>query len=565
MINTQEKWKGLLDKKQKLPDILKCGFESIYCELEKSNSILSLDELEKVLSTVDIQDRKKILIIDWNIGNNNIESDDWDKSNKYYFQDNENEKDSINFSNFWIYRLQWYLKKHEIPSEVVRLESDYKNNYDFMKKVENSDIIWMSTLSINIEDTFKFCLYIKKRYPNKIIIGWAEHFALDYDRILKNKNKTWIDICCTSQWELPILAMSLGIENKNNGSIAYIDDSTNKLNKNPQFDRLNENDKTSRLGKPAPATDMSIEDMSIVMPELKEYFNVWWSTQTQSWCQHKCSFCTNNKFMWNGTISTLQASRQEIENLNDNNVDFLYVRDPMLNTSPKHLGDFLQFMSTKINNNDKRDMWWFAFMSVRKKESLQRFKEMAKAWCIMIWVWVEDVVWDRKNLKKWESLEAATEFINKANNYVMVRALMMLWLPSHYEYSREKIKGETLNFMKKNPQSVYRFNIRTPIIWTDDFKENSELLEKDIREDIWAFKEHDTWHSVIDPKKMYDKLNIAEDKRWVKDKNDRDILRTEIMKEYFESKEFKLYLNFLEEKEDKLYYNITKKHKDMWI
>jgi hypothetical protein len=58
----------------------------------------------------------------------------------------------------------------------------------------------------------------------------------------------------------------------------------------------------------------------------------------------------------------------------------------------------------------------------------------------MIGVGIEDVIGRREDIKKGNSLQTAIDFIEEAKEYVVIRALLILGLPVHYQYSREEIK-----------------------------------------------------------------------------------------------------------------------------
>ena len=529
----------------------------------ESNSLVSLEELEKMLSSENIK-KKKVLLIEGNVPH--FTEGDQERTGYFFSSEDRTISDSTNLG---IHRIAGYLDKFGVPNEIIRLQ-DIKSQENMREVVGGADIIAMSALSPSINEAFDFCSQVKHEFPDKIIIGGAEHFALDYNWILSNQEDTGVDMCCTSQGELPILALALGVPPKNIGSIAFseiISDDETAIVKNNTFPKIGTRAAESRLLEPVPARPMEKEWMPMIFPELRKYFKYAGSTQTGTGCAYDCNFCTNERFLGQGYIRTLDAAKQEVLNLYGQGVDFAFVRDPMLNTHHGHLDEFIEFMNYS-NKNASQKMGWFAFIAVKKvNDYADRFKKMAEAGCTVIAVGVEDVVGDRRDIGKRGTLEETTDFINVAKEHLLVRALTILGLPAHYNYTREEIKDGFLNFMKANPQALYRMNFWTPIVGTDDFENYNSTLYKDIREDINAFQEYDTMHSVVDPIKMYDKLNIPKEKRWVKTPDDWIILRDEIIKEYLESDEHKKFLEGLKgkahlDKENLLYY-IASDYKDL--
>lgn len=534
-------------------------------ESEKKNKLISLEELEKLLLNENLP-RKKVLLVEGNVPHF-IEGNE-ERSGYFFSSEDKTISDSTNLG---IHRIAGYLDKFGVPNEIIRLQ-DIKSQEDFQEAVKDADIIAMSALSPSINEAFSFCSKVKADFPEKTIIGGAEHFALDYEWILSHKEETGVDICCTGQGELPILALSLGVSPEDVGSVAFVEkkhDDETSIVKNRTFPKIGSRSSKSKLLQPIPAKPMKKEWMPMIFPELRKYFEYAGSTQTGTGCPYGCNFCTNENFLGQDYIKTIDVAKKEVMNLYEQGVDFMFVRDPMLNTNHEHLDEFLRFM-TALNESISKKIGWFAFIAVRKASDYiesERFKKMADAGCTVIAVGVEDVVGDRRKIGKGGTLEEATKFINAAKEHLLVRALTILGLPAHYSCTREEIKGMFLEFMKSNPQALYRMNFWTPIVGTDDFENYNTVLYKDIREDIGAFREHDTMHSVIDPTKMYDKLNIPEEKRWVKSPNDWMILRDEIIKEYLCSEEHQRFLDGLKgkshiDKENLLYY-IASDYKDL--
>lgn len=535
-------------------------------EQKEAKKLISLATLER-LALNENSPRKRVLLID---GTQPYLKEGGEERKGYFFHSENSQV--TDYTNLGIQRIAGYLDKYNVPTKVIRLQDfnswDKKN--ELKKIVEEADILGMSALSSSIEEAFKFCSETKKDFPDKTIVGGAEHFALDYEWILQNKEVTGIDACCTKQGELPVLALALGVPEEEIGSLAYAteeDEEKIKINKNEEFDRLNENS-DFEVGKPSPARPMEKEWMPMIFPEMSRYFKYCGSTQTGSGCAYSCEFCTSENFLGKGVVSTLETAKKEVEDLYKQEVDFVFVRNALLNASPKHFKEFIEFMK-ESNDSHKNKMGWFSFMSVKENNELRKFKEMADAGCVMVGVGIEDVVGKREELHKGSDLETAISFIDAAKEHLLVRALLIMGLPIHYGYSRDEIKEVTLQFMKKHPQGTYRLNLWTPIVGTEDFLNNSSVLEKDIRKDPGHFKEHDTMHSVIDPQKMYDKLNIPKEKRWVKSPEDWIVLRNEIIKEYLESKEHEEFLERLKDKEvvgqKGLLFNIAKDFRDITL
>jgi radical SAM superfamily enzyme YgiQ (UPF0313 family) len=233
--------------------------------------------------------------------------------------------------------------------------------------------------------------------------------------------------------------------------------------------------------------------------------------------------------------------------MTEKDIDFFFVRDLLLNSSEENLNSFLDFM-IEMNSGDRK-MKWVAFASVLKNENTEQlFQKMEDAGCVEIMVGVEDVVGDRKKLKKGNNNEVAAEFIDLAGEHMLVRAFLIMGLPEHYNYSKEEIKNSSLKFMKAHPQAIYRMGVWTPILGTDDFNNYKFMLNDDIRENVGALGQFDTMHYVIDPKKVYQHLDIPEEKQWVKNSDDWEHLRDEVVKEYYKSDEYKEYLNKLKDK-----------------
>ncbi|EKE18750.1 MAG: hypothetical protein ACD_9C00249G0001, partial [uncultured bacterium] len=407
--------------------------------------------------------------------------------------------------------------------------------------------IGMSALTPSINEAYAFLASLKEAYPNKKTVGGAEHFALDYEWILQNKNKTGVDACCTMQGELPMLSLALDIPVEKIGSLAYAEKNgaASLVKKNPNSPRLNEKqDIESQLVHPVAARRLPEEWEPVVVPEIAKYFKRCGSSQTGSGCSYSCKFCTNEKFLGKFE-STMETAKQEVNELFADGVDFLYVRNAMLNYSPQHLMEFVDFMK-EANETHEQKISWYAFMSAMAGRTY--FKEMADAGCLMIAVGVEDVIGDRKDQGKEANIELATRFIDEAKEHVLVRTLLIMGLKEHYNFSREDIKKGTLEFMKAHPQGIYRINSWTPIVGAKDFDESQNFLTEDVRKNPAALKEHDTMHGVIDPKKMYDDLGIPGEQRWVKDPKDWITLRNEIMQEYLRSPEHEAFLETLKGK-----------------
>lgn len=487
---------------------------------------------EKINAIQGTDNKKSILLIDFNSLA--------EKNNSYYFYSLENQKSYA----LGITRIYEYLLNNKVKvcllhyTEIIDKAIDKTVIADF-------DIIGVNALSNMAFDCFNFCVKIKNVFPEKIIVGGGEHYALDYDWILKNKNKTGCDICCTFQGELTMLALAKNMKYKNIGSIAYFESETVIINnKYPVMS----DDSGMDLLKPAPILNYIGNSSLVAFPEFSKIFNSMGLTQTGSGCIYSCDFCTNKNFMGVGFNNTLKTSFKEIQYLKDNNISFFFVNNALINSNSVSFNAFLDGMIEINATSNHTKMNWAAFMSVRRSKKLQEFEKMGKAGCLMINVGVEDMLGDRKKLKKGEDIINAITFINEAKKYLLVRALLILGLPSHYYYTREDIKKGFLNFMKSNPMAIYRINYFTPIVGTQFFSEFGDTLIDDFRENIEFLKQFDTMHSVIEPSKMYQKLDIPVYKRWLKNSNDWILLQNEIMFEYLNSSEHNNFLDLLKSK-----------------
>jgi hypothetical protein len=172
--------------------------------------------------------KKSVLLIDFQ------HSPDFADDNSYVFYSKSN---ASNYA-LGIARVFEYLQKFNVPVTIVRY-LDYKQNIAaLLSLINRADIIGINPLTWAIKDVFELCVKIKKTFPDKIIVGGAEHFALDYRWILNNQKKTGCDICCTMQGELPLLALALGVPTAKIGSVAYIENDV--VIKNLYYPKLND-------------------------------------------------------------------------------------------------------------------------------------------------------------------------------------------------------------------------------------------------------------------------------------------------------------------------------------
>lgn len=442
----------------------------------------------------------------------------------------------LSFSPYGLLRIQSYLTEHDVDSRIVSI-ADLTVTENLETLVRDADIIGFSGMTIHAKQMYETATKIKKKFPDKLIVGGSEHFALDYGWILNNKDITGFDACCTMEGELPLLNLARGETLSNTKSMAFID-SQGRMVKQATYPRLNENsvDELLRPSAVANTTQWS----STIFPEFRELFKYTGSTQTGSGCIYACTFCSNEPFMGAGYISNIETSKKEIDSMRENGVNFFFFRDTMLNGNPKHFNSVLDHMIEQNSSHEK--MYWFSFISAVKHPQLRQFDKMAKAGCLMVGVGIEDVLGDRRELGKGSNLEITNDFVNEAKESVLVRALMMLGLPNHYELSREEIKERTLNYMKANPQAAYRINLWTPLPGLSTMKEYGDVLKFDYRRDIDNLSQFDTMHNIIDPKKMYEKLGIPQEKRWMKTSQDLVGLRNEIMIDYLNSAEHRNYV-----------------------
>lgn len=502
-------------------------------KMEKEG-IIPLEKLHEMALSKE-QPRKKVLLVDGNITESRYEDDEY----------------HLNLTNLGIERIAGYLKKFGVKVDVVRLQG-LADKEKLQKLILEADIIGMSALSTSIQEAFDFCAEIKQKHPEKITIGGAEHFALDAEWILKHPEVAGVDVCCLSQGELPLLALSLGVSVEEIGSIAYRSkksDSSIEVHENSKFPRLKENS-TQEILKPVSA-EITNDKQKMPFMELDNFFENAGSTTTSTGCAHNCTFCTSKSF-YGAPVSCLETAKTEIESMNQQGKDFVFFRDAMLNLNPKHLTGVIDFMK-KINSDKERKVGWICFMDAKEDKEMQQFEDLAEAGCIMVAVGKETIMGSRKDYNKGASLEVATKFTETAKEFVLVRDLLILGLADDYEHTREEIKQGMLDYMKKHPQGLFRINVFTPIVGTPDFKKYGSMYAdgKDPRDDVSQFKKHDTMHGVIDPEKMYVSLpqDVSQEKRWVKKPEDWESLRDEIMEEYLNSPEHNAFLENLKNKE----------------
>jgi len=500
-------------------------------------NIITTEELQSHLEQTKT---KEVLLIDGQMPTT--------PKGKSYFYYSDNMKD-FDAAPFGLARIAGYLDKFNISNKIIRLRdyAQYEKKQELEELISKTDIIGISGLSNSASEMYRFCSEIKNKFPEKIIIGGREHFGLDYEWVLNNQEKTGIDICCTSQGELPILSLALDIQTEKIGSIAY--KSGEEIIKTDYFPRLNEL-ADIELMKPQPAQELPIEWQANIFPEFQKQYKHCGDTMIGSGCPYSCTFCANHKFMESRKyIPSDSVAQKEIKAMQKRGLDFFFARDLLLNASEENLNQFLVFMKELNYGNQK--MKWAAFASVIKRGNLcDLFQKMEDAGCIEIMVGVEDIVGDRKQLKKGAGNESAAEFIDTATEHMLVRAFLILGLPEHYKYSKEEIKKNLLEFMKTHPQAIYRMGLWTPILGTDDFEKYKEMLKDDIRKNVVALNKFDTMHYVINPTAVYENLGISEKDRWAKSPSDWEDLRDEIIKEYYESKEHKEFLNGLNKKEN---------------
>lgn len=547
-LELNKQYPGIIEKDNYRHPIL---FAVLEKAIETNKNIISIEELQKIDQL--IEKKKSVMLIDGQVPNKK-------GTDGYFFYSDELKNSDA--SPFGLARIGGYLDKHGVANSIVRLK-DYDNSKELEKlweQIKNFDIIGISGLSGSSKEMFELCSQIKQKYPEKIIIGGREHFGLDFEWILSNKDKTGVDLCCTSQGELPMLALSLGISFDKIGSVSYNKNKT--IAKNTFFPRL-EDSSDSEILKPHPAKELSLDWYANIFPEFKKRFRYCGDTMIGSGCPYNCKFCANSEFLESRHYTpSINIAKEEVVSMKKRGMEFFFVRDLLINADENILKEFNQFMID--NSDDGKKMNWAAFMSVKKhKNPEELFKMMSEAGCVEIMVGVEDIIGDRKKLKKGAGNEKAAEFIDLAKNYMLARTFLMLGLPEHYNYSREEIKNISLEFMKQHPQAIYRMGLWTPIVGTEDFKKYKSLIQKNVRKDLENFKLHDTMHDIIDHEQMYDYLNIPQEKRWAKEADDWEKLRDEIIEEYYKSKEYKNYLDGL--KENSLLFESAKEFQNLTL
>ena len=506
-------------------------------------SIATTDELGKIIQE-EKNRPKNVLLVDGQMPNLK------GKEGYFFYSDDPNNIETFDAAPYGLARISGYLDAYNVPNKIIRLRdfisSPKKEELEAI--IKESDIIGISGLSNSAPEMFTFCLETKLKHPEKTIIGGREYFGLDSEWILKNKNRTGVDLCCNSQGELPILSLAFGVPQEKIGSITY-EGGDEKIIKNDFFPRLDERSE-NKLLRSKPARELPIEWCANIFPEFQKQFKHCGNTMVGSGCPYNCDFCANSKFLESRKyIPSGETAKKEVKAMSDKGMDFFFVRDLLLNAEQKNLDEFIDFM-TELNLNAEQKMKWAAFMSVKKHSDLNDlFRRMSDAGCVEIMVGVEDVVEDRRKLHKGLNTEAAAQFTDVAKDHMLVRSFLMLGLPDHYKYSKDEIKESLLLFMKEHPQAIYRIGLWTPIIGTKDFEEYKFALKEDVRENIDALKEHDTMHYVVDPLKIYDHLNVSPEKRYIQEANEWESLRNDVVKEYYESEEHREYLENLKGKE----------------
>lgn len=496
------------------------------------------NELQEKLAVNN--ERKRILLVDGNIPVD-------DRGTNYQF----GTKKFSGITPFGLNRIKSYLDSRGIPCDVKHIQETS------LEEISHYDAVGISALSPSIPSVFEFTKAVKQMYPQIPVIGGGEHFGLDSEWILKNQGITGIDACCTMQGELPLLALGLGSSLSEIGSIAYNQDGNVIVN--PKYPRLTEQHGLENILAPSPVVNSQLEP--IPMPELAAFFKGSASTQTSSGCNHACTFCTNGPF-YGKAVSTIETAKKEVESAQKAGADFLFVRNAMLNVSSDHLEDFKKYMQ-QVNSGENK-MAWYSFMSATPNKT--DFEGLARAGSLMIGVGIEDVIGDRKQVGKGGSLDIATKFIDDAKEHMIVRALLILGLPNHYDVPKAEIKQKMLDYMTAHPQAAYRINILTPTPGTMDYKNYADTMIDDPHKNIAFLRKLDTLHSVVDPKKMREKLGNSQlntDSRYVQTPQDWEDLRVEITSEYLSSREHAQFVKSLKGKEflgkKDLLYDIAKK------
>ncbi len=544
---------------------------------EKEEGLIALEELNNLAEANKINgNSKKILFIDFKTSVKVTENEN------YSFQ---------NFMNLGVHRMAGYLRDYGVDATIVY--------YDELtpELLAEHDIVGVSHLTGQVEEAYSVCREIKEKFGDeKLIVGGGEHY-LGYKRILADKENNGIDACCLGQGELAMLALALGVPIEQVGSLVYRPNESDKqyIVKNKLFERLADgvDYKKSNFGilNARPALPFSKEEISERPPfnelnDLPDFkFDGTFVTQAGSGCVYGCTFCPSRNFFGPGQKSNEVIAKTEIENFKKEfphlkNV-FMTFADAMLNPSEEYLESIVSFMS-EINKKGDHKISWFSYLSapvLKRGESPESWTDkwdgvlakMAEAGCIMGAVGVEEVIFDRnKSYEKGKGM--APEFIDLVGSHMLTRSLLILGQPEHFyvnrdelgeekglrnkykdKSDRELIRGEILEFMKEHPQALYRMNPWTLVYGTDNFYKYEDCLAEDVS-DLKKLKLLDTMHSLIDPKKMYARLErdlniiIPEEKRWVKSPDAWPELMDEIMEEYLTSSEHEKYLRTLEDR-----------------
>jgi len=116
---------------------------------EKKEGIASLQELDSLAEQNQKGETipKKVLLIDFKT------LEVVQENQNYSFQ---------NFINLGVHRLAGYLEDYHVPVNIVRYGGMKDKIEELFKLVSEYDIVGVSNLTSQVEDTYKLCLEIKK-------------------------------------------------------------------------------------------------------------------------------------------------------------------------------------------------------------------------------------------------------------------------------------------------------------------------------------------------------------------------------------------------------------------
>jgi radical SAM superfamily enzyme YgiQ (UPF0313 family) len=252
----------------------------------------------------------------------------------------------------WLNHIASYLKKHEISSIIIPMDSFIMNETkeeDFYKKIEKIlarqiDLHNPNMLCFELMYTFNSDIVInmtkraKEKYPEKPIVVWWNHATFSSYGLLDTNSKTWIDIIIHGEGEWTTEELYK----------AFKDNSKPDLSNIPWISYRNDNWDIVR-NKPRQRWDIKeippLDFNIIKLPEGIDISMFNHSVMYTRACKGNCAFCTSPK-MWNRIISQKKISnfRKEIEFLINNNVKNISLRDDDILVDKKSFKEIMNIL-----------------------------------------------------------------------------------------------------------------------------------------------------------------------------------------------------------------------------